>query len=340
MKRVWIAVTALVSVGLGCRPEVGAPISQINGPAILAVKAVPAEADPRAGNHVVVYEALAVDLGGRVPAPGADITEPLLWAMCDQPKPPTESNSVSSSCGDSYANPGVVGSSGTTYSAPVADNACALFGPTIPPVKEGETPIRPRDPDITGGYYQPVRVELLVPEELHRVGMSTGDSLIAIHMQRVSCGLANARGLDIVTYGKEYRANSNPVLVSLTLQVQGTDPLDVPAAAAVATAIPVPIRQSIALAANWSADSVEKYPAQDPITRELGDHFESMRVSWFATGGSFQHDVTGRGEDEHDTTYAENSWTSETPGLVHLWVVLNDARGGTDFAAIDLDVTP
>jgi len=338
MKLEWITLAVVLTVGLGCRPEVGAPISKIAGPAILAVKGVPAEVDPHA-NNPVAYEALAVDLDGRVPAPDKDITEPLLWALCDQPKPPTESNSVSSSCADSYANPGVAGTTPTTYSAPVAYDACARFGPEVPPpTKEGQPSIRPRDADITGGYYQPVRVELVVPEELRRPEMSTADSLIGFRMQRIYCGLLNADIKGIVEYQRDYQLNNNPVLTSLTVQAPGAGALDVPASAAAAAPIPVSVGESITLAANWSAESVESYPAQDPITRVLVTHFESMRVSWFATGGSFQHDITGRGENEHDTTYAENSWKSDTPGLVHLWVVLNDARGGTDFAALDLEV--
>ena len=341
MMRKRILLIVLGTVASGCRPEVGAPISQINGPAILAVKSIPAEAYPRSDERVVTYEALAVDSGGRVPAQRTDISYPLplLWAMCDQPKPPTESNAVSASCVDSYAGPGEPGSTPNTYSAPVDTEACRLFGPTIPPAKEGEPPLRARDPDITNGYYQPVRVELVAPEELRRAGMSTSDSVIAFHMQRIYCGLADAKREDIVRYEKEYKANNNPVLASLTVQTPDGAPLDLPASAAPPAAIPVPVGQTISLTANWPAESVETYPAKDPITRELVTHFESMRVSWFSSGGSFEHDVTGRGEEEVEN-YAENTWQSETTGLVHIWVVLNDARGGTDFASLDLEVTP
>jgi hypothetical protein len=49
-----------------CRPNVGAPISLIGGPAILAVKGQPAEVIPGA---MVSYEVLAVDSGGAFPRP-------------------------------------------------------------------------------------------------------------------------------------------------------------------------------------------------------------------------------------------------------------------------------
>ena len=337
-----VTALSLLVVVAACRPQVGPPISQINGPAILAVKAVPAEVDDPAvaGQAPVAYEALAVDANGRVPAPNADITDSLLWAMCDQPKPPTENNSVSSACLDSLQIPGVPGTSLTTYSAPVASNACSLFGPSTPPASNGQPSIRPRDPDVTGGYYQPVRVELLVPEGSGRAGMSTADSLIAFHLQRVQCGLANAPGDVIQKYGKEYTLNNNPVLTSLTVQQPGLDGVDVPATPTAGAPIRVVPGQTISLTANWSADSVESYPALDLVTRQLLTHDESMRVSWYATGGTFEHDVVGRNEDESRTQpFATNTWKADAE-LVHMWLVLHDARGGTDFASFDFDGGP
>jgi len=83
-----------------------------------------------------------------------------------------------------------------------------------------------RDADVTGGYYQPLRAELLVPLDLRRVGMSTGDSLISFLLQRIQCGLYGA-GLDkIHQYNRDYTLNNNPVLSSLTVQVPGAGPVD------------------------------------------------------------------------------------------------------------------
>jgi hypothetical protein len=326
----------LVTLLLACKPDVGPPISEVSGPAILAVKGVPAEVDPKSADATVAYEALAVDRGGRVPGyADADIKDPLLWSMCDQPKPPTESNSVSTKCLDPIAFPGTVGTSATTYVGTVSPDACSLFGPVPPSTLPGQSPLRARDPDVTGGYYQPVRVELLIPEALRRVGLSTVDSLISFELQRVSCGLANAPNDVIRIYTRDYKLNANPVLTSLTV-----DFVDVPVSSAAAAPIEVGVGKTILLAANWSTDSVEYYPAFDLIQRELAYHFESMRVSWYATGGTFEHDITGRGEDEKDTTYSGNTWTADAQGPVHMWVVLHDSRGGTDFAAFDIRATP
>ncbi len=333
MRPISIAATSIITLVSACKPNVGPPISEIKGPAILAVKGAPAEVDPKAADTTVAFEALAVDLDGRVP--NADITDPLLWSMCDQPKPPTENNSVSARCLDPTAFPGVVGTSATTYSAAIGSDACSVFGPFPPQTPPDQPAIRARDPDVSGGYYQPVRVELLIPEGLRRVGLSTPDSLVSFELQRIFCGLSNARSDQIRIYNRDYHLNNNPVLTSLTV-----DSADVPASSTAGAPMEVGVGQTVALAANWSADSVEYYPALDLVQRELVYHYEAMRVSWYATGGSFEHDITGRGEDEKDTTFAGNTWTADSSGPVHMWIVLHDSRGGTDFASYDFNVTP
>ena len=340
MKRANIGAMVLLVLLAACKPQVGPPISLISGPAILAVKGEPAEVDPKAADPTVHYEALAVDMGGRVPAPNADITSPLLWSICNRPKPPTESNSVSAACLDENALPGTAGDSPDTYSAPAPLDSCTLFGPQIPQSPEGQPPIRPRDPDVTGGYYLPVRLSLSVPDGLRRAGMATQDSVIGFQLQRIYCGLANAPGQYVYQYGKDYTPNQNPVIASLTLQQPGADPVEVPPISAGGAAFPVAAGQTVSLTVSWPAESVENYPAWDVLTRTLPNHYEAMRVSWYATAGSFEHDITGRSESEFETLFAENTWTPGAPGPVHLWVVLHDSRGGTDFAGYDFDVTP
>ena len=131
------------------------------------------------------------------------------------------------------------------------------------------------------------------------------------------------------------------MIASLTLQQAGSDPVEVPPLSAGAAPFTVASGQTVSLTASWPADSVENYPAWDVLQRELRYHNEAMRVSWYATAGSFEHDITGRGESETET-FADNTWTPGAPGPVpvHMWVVLHDSRGGTDFAAYDFDVTP
>jgi hypothetical protein len=319
-----------------CRPNVGAPISLIGGPAILAVKGQPAEVIPGA---MVSYEVLAVDSGGRIPAPapGGDVTSPAQWAICELPKAPVDTNSVNADCLDTDTLPGQPGATDVTYSAPTPMDACYQFGPLTPPVQPGQPAIQPRAPDVTDGYYLPVRVSLQIPENLQRPGMATADSIVAFGLERISCGLANVRGPINIEYTKNYTLNVNPAIDQLTWQQGGTDPAVVSRVETGAAAIQVQNGQTVTFSLSWTADSVETYPAYDILSRSIQYHREAMRVAWYATGGTFEHDVTGRSESETDV-FAANTWKSSSAGLIHLWIVLHDSRGGTDFAAFDLEV--
>jgi hypothetical protein len=102
----------------------------------------------------------------------------------------------------------------------------------------------------------------------------------------------------------------------------------------------VHVGQTVTLTAAWTPESAETYPVYDAQAQVLVDHRESMRVSWYITAGSVAHERTGRAEDETDTS-TSNEWTAPTtPGPVHLWIILRDARGGLDFQSLDLDVLP
>jgi hypothetical protein len=81
----------------------------------------------------------------------------------------------------------------------------------------------------------------------------------------------------------------------------------------------------------------------DPVSFGLDARREAMRVSWFATDGDYEHDRTGRTEDEGKAglTTSENGWTApETTGLVRIWVVLRDDRGGVGWSEVQIDVEP
>jgi hypothetical protein len=63
-----------------------------------------------------------------------------------------------------------------------------------------------------------------------------------------------------------------------------------------------------------------------------------MEVAWFATGGSFDDDRTGTAPTD-PTPFTTNTWHAPaSPGLVHLWVVLRDDRGGAGWTEYALDV--
>jgi hypothetical protein len=83
----------------------------------------------------------------------------------------------------------------------------------------------------------------------------------------------------------------------------------------------------------------ESYGYVDPSTGALTPRHEAMRVAWFATAGEFDDDHTGRPEGDFAKTSSENAWHAPTnPGLVFMWVVLRDARGGSDWQSFQLQV--
>jgi hypothetical protein len=284
-----------------CKPQFDQAPSQVHESRILAVRGTPAEARP---GTTIAYDALIVAPDGSTPNSGAD------WAYCNVPKPLDENNTVASGCtssSDSIVELGM----GPTAMGDLPLEACSLFGPDPPPQMTGQPPLRPRDPDVTGGYYQPIRLQT--------------DALLGFGLERITCSLAQA-GADIsVQFGQQYKPNENPTLWPLT----STTPID-----------SIKAGSTVTLTAWWPPESVESFPVYDPTTLMLVQHKETMRVSWFASDGSFVHDHTGIDETETDN-FTSNDWTApSTAETVHLWLVLRDSRGGVDFTSYDLTVTP
>jgi len=64
-----------------------------------------------------------------------------------------------------------------------------------------------------------------------------------------------------------------------------------------------------------------------------------MRVSWFAVGGSFRDDCTGRDAADLVTTSENECTAPAASGSYPLWVVLRDSRGGVSWATVEVRVT-
>jgi len=313
--RAWMTISVLAFAGtFGCKPDLGSPASLVTGPRILAVRGVPPEAAP---GGMVSYDALAVDVTGTVTAPD------LGWAQCLQPAPPALGNDVSDACLDIADDAGPAPS----YSAALPSSACSVFGPQTPPVMKGHSPTRPADPDSTGGYYQPVRA----------VWQSTG--IVVFALERITCRLANAPTTIATQYATDYTANQNPVLADLVVGTDGgATVLYAPGQPAATGAVRAGAK--VVVQADFSAESAETFLVWDVVSQTLLQQRESLRVSWFATAGAFEHEVTGRTSDD-PTTFTQDAWTAPTaPGPVHLWAVLRDDRGGVDFASAEIDVAP
>jgi len=300
----------------GCKPDIGKPPSLVEGPRLLAVRQTPPEVMPGA---TASFEALVVDAAGAAGAPA------VAWTLCKTPRPPTESNSVSQACvvqpDDDAAMVGAV-------ALAMPPDACSLFGPDPPPVTP---PIRPRDPDATGGFYVPVRAATQAAE---------GTNQIAFAFERIRCNLANAPGEVARAYNMTYVPNQAPAVADVTLDPNGAAPASLVAARDAVSAVVAPGAQ-VTLRVSWAPDAAEIYVLYDPGSRTLVSPREALRVSWFATDGRLEHDRTGRTGDEVDA-FTDDVWTAPddvAPGtVVHFWVVLRDDRGGVDFASFDLTV--
>ena len=292
----------LLAGSVGCQPAFQRTPSLIDAPRILAVRATPAEARPGAG---VVVEALLVDPSGPVTAtaPG--------WAFCVKPRPAADYNTISAKCLEEVAphlRPFSSGADPLRAMATLPLEGCALFGSEPLPPAQDEPPVRPADPDPTGGYYQPVRVSW------------AGGGPVAFGQVRLQCALPQASANVAQAFRDRYVANHNPILLALELADGAT------------TVAP---RAAVRLVGRWDAAEAEAYVAYDLRTSALQDRVEGLRISWFATGGQLDAD-TGLSADG---VSAEVGWIAPAePGLHHLWAVLRDDRGGMSWRHLALEV--
>jgi hypothetical protein len=298
-----LLVLGVLLSGATCKPEFGERESLVDRTQVLAVRIEPPEAKP---GEAVTTTLLVASPSGPVEAPQTS------WAFCATPKLLTENGSVSKACLGTGVVPIADARGGVT--APLPASGCFDFGP-----ETQSADVRPRDPDVTGGYFLPIRAQVAVGAA----------PLTAFGFARLSCNLANASG-DIATrFREQYKRNVNPTLLPLEARLEGV------AAAVALDAIPRGAR--VVLRAAWKPEDAEPYVVYDIGAQLLETRRESLRVSWFTTAGSFDKDRTGRTDEELET-FAENTWTAPDDAgvVVHLWIVLRDGRGGVAFASLSV----
>jgi hypothetical protein len=278
---------ALFLLLAACAPALGPPDSLVDRPRVIAVKAIPPEVQPGASAS---FQVLAVGPSGPLDASFA------IWAVCRDPLPLTDTGTVAAAClGDL---PGVA--QGANPSIATSSDACGIFGP-VP----SSTTRRPRNPDATGGFFQPVRVQT--------------SGVTAFAQERLICPLTQAPLVVAADFQNRYAANQNPVIASFE------------ASAPVATK-----GAQVQLTVSWDQSSVEVFPVYDPVNQRLVDTAEVMSVSWYATGGVMEQDRTTA-----SGLSATNTWTApQAGGTVFFWAVLHDSRGGLDTASMEVAVTP
>jgi hypothetical protein len=296
--------SSLLLLGLAaCRPDFGLPVSVVTEPRILAVVAAPPEARP---GDSVRLTAWPVSEAGPLAAP-------LDFGFCTSPRPLVESNIVNGDClGAGGAVTAIAGGVQETDAVLPLDG-CLSFGPDTPPQQPGQPPFRSRDPDVTGGYGQPVRVALGAVE--------------AVALVRLRCNLPGASAQAAVEFARRYVANANPAFGAIALEVDG----------GVVAPESVPPGAEVTLRVRWSADQVETYVVHDRADDSLTERRESFRVSWFTTAGVIPVVTTGRAEDDLGTD-TSTAWQTPDAGSGTLWAVLRDSRGGAAVQVLQFTV--
>lgn len=278
----------LVMVALvACDDALDQRLAIVEAPRVLAIQSEPAEAKPGVS---VTYRAL-------IAAPEGPVGDAPAWAYCTAPKPPTEDNAVSTGC--LAENALVPLGTSSEVMATLPSDGCILFGPDVPPGG-----FRPRDPDPSGGYYQPVRVDVV--------------DQVAFGFSRITCPLPNTTNDIARQYAQDYVANENPTLDPVTLDA-------------------VPADTDVTLSASWPAEAAESYLYYDALAQRLVTRREAMRVSWFATAGAIAVDASAVGEDE-DATSVSTIWHTPATGDAWLWLVLRDSRGGVAWQELHVQV--
>jgi hypothetical protein len=158
-----------------------------------------------------------------------------------------------------------------------------------------------------------------------------GAAGIPIHIElRVAAGLESAHAHKRQAYvpriPEDRQANRNPVMTSLRADGTATprprcaDPAGIPLA--------VEAGAQVIFEPRSGAASYEQFvlPTLDGGQRSF---IEVLDYAWYATGGHFSDGTTG-GVDPLDPEIATSTtWTAPAdPGLVTLWVVQRDGRGG------------
>jgi hypothetical protein len=331
----------------GCKPELEGRPSLVQGERVLAIQSAPAEAKPGVAVH---YAALYVDASGVLDGDMLD------WALCNHRKGLAESGTIAHQCLFLESPSLDMLGMGSAADGTLAREACETFGPTPPTPKPGEPSLRPVDPDTTGGFYQPVRVLARGDEQLYAVGMT-----------RLTCALGGATPEQSAEFNRRSRPNENPQLDMLELR--RADGLELPLPDLDDThVLSVDREERVTLTATWTecplepscgdgicssgellqdcpedcttphgCSGAERYVYFDPQDRSLKERRESLRVSWFASAGHFEHERTGQSASDTTSTSTKNVWIApEDSRDVLLWIVIRDDRGGVGWRSYKL----
>jgi hypothetical protein len=309
----------------GCTPDFSDATTTVSAPRLLAVAGTPAEGPP---GSTFTLRALYDD--GEGPADAGSVE----WATCLLQKPLGDPGSVNPACLGDLATGMLRLGVGDVVKGAVPTNACELFGPESLPPLPGQPSARPTDPDSTGGYYLPIRV-------------TAGGNDDSVAFERIACQPSGILESAFAAFSTGYILNENPVVSALSrFGEAGTATAIRPDAPGSKPAITIEPGAVTSLRAEWpscpatpaACHGAETYLLIDESTRNLTTSRESMVASWYSSAGSFLLDRVGR-DGSDVTSSVVNTWTAPTvTGVVHVWVVLRDARGGVGWESYTLDV--
>ncbi len=320
-----VAVAVAVACALAaCTPTFSDDTSIVSGPRLLAVQAVPPEAPV---GESFAMTALYVGPDGNESPSSID------WAICLLQNALGDPDPISPACFVDTSSSLTPLGTGGAVSGTVPSNACELFGPDSPPPQPGQPAARPTDPDTTGGFYLPVRVR------------SDGDQWSAA-LERIACQPSGLTEQVFTAFSNEYVPNQNPTAASLARVDADGGTTTIPPAGAPGAALIVSQGERAVLRVGWPAcpstptacAGAETYVYVDPTSKQLATGRESIVASWYAPAGTFDLDRVGRDGSDPALT-VDDGWTApSSPGTVHLWVVLRDARGGVGWATFTVSV--
>jgi len=303
---------------VACAPVLEDDTPYLTDPRLVAAQVEPPEA--AAGDPVRV-------IGLYADASGALSEAPIEWSLCVARRPLDELGPVDPSCLEPGSSDLVAIGTGLDVPATLPPDACSLFGPDPPPPAAGESG-RPVDPDVTGGYYQPI------------VGLDGAAATLV--SARLRCGLPDVRQETYIEWNQRYVSNANPRIDALGLLRDGAiEPVPADGHGTPPTVAP---GEYVLLAAAWQTcdaapcDGAEPYVVYDRPNDTFVDHREAISVTWFGTGGTFDLPRTGVPGDAPATTVS-NGWTApDAPGEAWFAVVIRDDRGGVGFTGFRVTV--
>jgi hypothetical protein len=315
--------------------------------------------------ETIKLSALFVDRSGPV------TPSTLEWAFCDERKPLAELGPVSPLCLNAMGDGFTALGAGSEVTGAIPVDACQQFGPDPPQPNAGQPPGQPVDPDPSGGYYQPLR---LLDPSTGGSPITIGETRILCTLASFSADVVAAYqqryhrnsnpevlSLGVIGAAQPFAVAAdgppNQVGVGQHIALEVSWPacpmMDAPGdgvcgpeetGTACGTCDPgVAVSRGdccvdVNCAHAHGCAGAERYVVLDQASGTLVDRREAMAVAWYATGGAFDFDRAGRSNDDPATT-SDNGWQApDTAGIVTMWIVLRDERGGVGWQQYVLDV--